>query len=85
MLNRRKTDEGDSTTSVWFNYILAILVSGGVFASDWYFDMGILDGALIGILISKVYDGLTKQNEYFFPNARSSKSIDKRGETDETS
>ena len=72
MFAKRQTDEQDSTTSVWGNYIIAVLVSLGVFITDWVFDKGILDGALIGVLITKVYDGLTKQNDYFFPTSRGS-------------
>ena len=67
---RRETDEEDSTSAVWLNYIVAIAATAGVFAVDLFTDKALLDGALIGILISKVYDGLTKMNEYFFPTNR---------------
>lgn len=77
MLNgvKRETDEKDSTTAVWWNYIMALGVTGAVFTVEILTDAGILDGALIGILISKVYDGLSKQNEYYFP-VSSRKSAD---------
>lgn len=67
----RKTDEQDSTASVWFNYFVAILVTGGIFAVDIFTSKGILDGTLIGMLITKVWDGISKQNDYFFPSRRS--------------
>ena len=66
----RDSDDEDSTFSVWGNYIMAFLVTGGIFAVDIFTDKGILDGALIGVLISKVWDGISKQNEYFFPSKR---------------
>ena len=68
----RESDDEDSTVSVWGNYIMALLVTGGIFAVDILTDKGILDGALIGVLISKVWDGISKQNEYFFPSKRPS-------------
>lgn len=72
MLNKdyRNSDDEDSTISVWGNYLMALLVTGGIFAVDIFTDKGILDGALIGVLISKVWDGISKQNEYFFPSKR---------------
>ena len=66
----RITDEQDSTTSVWANYLSAALVTGGVFAVEILTDKGWLDGALIGMLFTKVFDGISKQNDYFFPNRR---------------
>lgn len=69
----RKTDEQDSTTSVKLNYFMAFLVTAGIFAADILTDKGILDGTLIGILITKVWDGISKQNDYFFPGGRANK------------
>lgn len=75
MALKRKTDEQDSTTAVWWNYGMAVFVTGGIFLVDIFVDKGLLDGAMIGILISKVYDGITKQNDYYFPTtSRNSKS-----------
>lgn len=82
---QRKTDEQDSTVSVWGNYFTAILVTGGVFAVEIFLNRGWLDGALIGVLITKIYDGISKQNEYFFPNKRDSTpkhTPQTQGETD---
>ena len=76
---RRETDEEDSTHAVWLNYAVAILATAGVFAVDLFTDKKLLDGALIGILISKVYDGLTKMNEYFFPTNRGGTKRDNEG------
>ena len=73
MVLKRKSDDKDSTSAVWFNYAMAFFVTGGIFAVDIIVDKGILDGALIGVLISKVYDGITKQNDYYFPTARNPK------------
>lgn len=74
----RKTDEQDSTVSVWGNYIMAALVTGGVIALDIFTNKGLFDGSLIGMVIIKVWDGVTKQNDYFFPSRRENKK-----ETDE--
>ncbi len=71
---KRESDEKDSTTAVWWNYVLAVLVTGGIFAVEIFFDKGILDGTLIGMLIIKVYDALNLQNAYFFPSQRSPKN-----------
>ena len=70
---RRQSDEQDSTNALWLNYTQAILVTAGVFITDWVFEKGILDGALIGVMLSKVFDAISKQNEYFFPNERGPK------------
>ena len=77
----RVSDDKDSTTSTWWNYILAVFVTGGIFAVEIFFDKGILDGTLIGMLIIKVYDALDKQNSYFFPTQRSPKRDNPNGET----
>ena len=74
----RDSDEKDSTVSVWGNYLMAFLVTAGVFAVDVFTEKGLLDGALIGIIISKVWDGVTKQNDYFFPTRRSGGSTEKK-------
>ena len=70
---KRESDEKDSTTSTWLNYLMAVLVTAGIFAADIIFDKGILDGALIGMLITKVFDALHLQNAYFFPSQRTPK------------
>ena len=70
----RESDEEDSTYAVWLNYGIAFTVTVGIFLVDIFVDKGILDGSLIGMLIVKVFDGLTKQNEYFFPTNRGGKS-----------
>ena len=63
----RETDEQDSTTSVWANYLLAAGVIAGLIALDIYTDTGYLDGTIIGMILMKALDGLTKMNDYFFP------------------
>ncbi len=63
----RETDEKDSTTSVWANYILAAAVIVGLIILDIKTDKGILDGSIIGMIVLKALDGLTKMNDYFFP------------------
>lgn len=73
MLFKRKSDDKDSSIAVVLNYIGAFLIALGVFLTDWVFDKGILDGALIGVLISKAFDWITKMNEYYFPTNRGSK------------
>lgn len=70
---KRKSDEGDSTISVVMNYLMVLGVIGGVFAIEILFNKGILDGTLIGVLIAKIFDGLDKQNNYFFPSSRNPK------------
>lgn len=66
----RITDEKDSTTSVWMNYLLASGVIGALIALDFYTDKGYLDGTIIGMILMKALDGLTKMNDYFFPGRR---------------
>ena len=62
---------------------MAVFVTGGIFAVDLLTEKGLLDGAMIGILISKVYDGITKQNDYYFPTtSRNSKSAETEPETE---
>lgn len=63
----RETDEQDSTTSVWWNYCLATAVIGGLIALDILTDKGYLDGTIIGMILMKALDGLTKMNDYYFP------------------
>ena len=77
----RETDEQDSTISVYFNYIMALVVTTAIFVVEYFTDKGWVDGVLIGVLISKVFDGVTKQNEYFFPTRRSAPPKP-NGETD---
>ena len=63
----RETDEKDSTTSVWWNYLLAAGVIGGLIALDIFTEKGYLDGTIIGMILMKALDGLTKMNDYYFP------------------
>ncbi len=63
----RESDEQDSTVSVWGNYLMAFATTAGLFALDIFTDKGILDGTLIGMIIIKVWDGISKQNDYYFP------------------
>ena len=72
-MQRRKTDEGDSTVSVWANYILAAGVIAGLIMLDIYTDKGLLDGTIIGMILMKALDSLTKMNDYFFPTQRNPK------------
>ena len=66
--NGRETDEKDSTTSVWWNYFLAAGVIAGLIAVDLLTEKGkYLDGTIIGMILMKALDGLTKMNDYFFP------------------
>lgn len=76
---RRQSDEQDSTTSTWLNYTMATLVIVGIFVVEIIWDKGILDGTLIGILISNVFDALKMQNAYFFPSQRPPKHGDDNG------
>lgn len=66
----RETDEQDSTWALVGNYVMALLVTGGLIALDFLTDKGIWDGTLIGMVIIKVWDGVTKQNDYLFPSRR---------------
>ena len=78
----RESDEQDSTTSVWWNYINALLITGGLIAIDIFTDKGLIDGALIGMIVMKAWDGITKQNDYFFPSRRQpSENGGKNGQT----
>ena len=70
---KRPSDDHDSTISVYLNYFVATLVTIGIFVVDIFTDKGLLDGALIGVLITKVFDSISKQNEYFFPSKRHEK------------
>lgn len=79
---KRESDDKDSTTSTWWNYLMALFVTGGIFAADIFFQKGLLDGALIGMLITKVFDAINLQNAYFFPSQRSPKN-NNGGQTDE--
>lgn len=63
----RETDEKDSTTSVWWNYFLAAGVIGSLIAVDILTEKNFLDGTIIGMILMKALDGLTKMNDYFFP------------------
>ena len=63
----RASDDYDSTVSVWLNYLLAAIVIAGLITLDIMTDKGILDGSLIGMIVLKALDGLTKMNDYFFP------------------
>lgn len=63
----RETDEKDSTTSVWWNYFLAAGVIIGLILLDIMTNKGYLDGTIIGMILMKALDGLTKMNDYFFP------------------
>lgn len=72
-VERRESDEHDSTLSVWANYILAGLVLAGLFVLDYFTDKAFLDGTVVGMIIMKSLDSLTKMNDYFFPS-RGSKS-----------
>ena len=63
----RETDEKDSTTSVWWNYFLAAGVIGGLIVLDVFTEKGYLDGTIIGMILMKALDGLTKMNDYYFP------------------
>ena len=65
--NGRETDEQDSTTSVWANYILAAAVIAGLIILDIKTNKGYIDGTIIGMILMKALDGLTKMNDYFFP------------------
>lgn len=75
MALQRESDEHDSTLSVWANYILAGLVLAGLFVLDYFTDKGFLDGTVVGMIIMKSLDSLTKMNDYFFPS-RGAKSND---------
>lgn len=76
-MQRRKTDEQDSTISIYGNYLMALLVTAAVFVVEILWNRGWLDGALLGVLISKIFDGVSKQNEYFFPTRRSTTHTEK--------
>ena len=76
----RETDEKDSTTSVWWNYFLATAVIVGLIVLDILTEKGILNGSLIGMIVMKALDGLTKMNDYFFPG-RSKSAPDANGGT----
>ena len=67
----RESDEQDSTTSVWANYLLAAGVIVGLIILDIKTEKGYLDGTIIGMILMKALDGLTKMNDYFFPGRRS--------------
>ncbi|MDE0323120.1 MAG: hypothetical protein OXN27_04295 [Candidatus Poribacteria bacterium] len=67
---RRRTDEQDSTTSVWGNYIFAGLVTLGILVVEFYTEKGWIDGVLVGVILTKCYDWITAQNAYFFPTRR---------------
>ena len=66
----RESDEQDSTTSVWANYLLAAGVIVGLIILDIKTEKGYLDGTIIGMILMKALDGLTKMNDYFFPGRR---------------
>lgn len=66
MATHRQSDDTDSTISAICNYAMAALVTGGIIAIDIFTDKGILDGSLIGMVVIKAWDGVTKQNDYFF-------------------
>lgn len=66
----RESDEQDSTVSVWLNYFLAAGVIAGLIALDIYTEKELMDGTIIGMILMKALDGLTKMNDYFFPGRR---------------
>lgn len=72
----RETDEKDSTTSVWWNYILATGAIAGLITLDIMTNKNILDGTIIGMILMKVLDGLTSMNAYFFPGRNKSPASD---------
>lgn len=87
MFGRRKTDESDSTIALVLNYVLASGVLFAIFyaAAKGWNDSTLLDGVIVGIMLSKSFDWVTKSNEYFFPTSRAPKQTNNDGETDETS
>lgn len=76
----RESDEQDSTVSVWGNYIMAFCATGGLIALDIFTDKGILDGTIIGMIIIKVWDGISKMNDYYFPGRRTTNPSSGNGE-----
>ena len=75
----RASDEQDSTTSVWWNYFLAAGVIGGLITLDILTNKSILDGTIIGMILMKALDGLTKMNDYFFPGRRTTNPTNTNG------
>lgn len=75
----RESDEHDSTVSVWWNYLLAAGVIGGLMTLDVYTQKELLDGTIIGMILMKALDGLTKMNDYFFPGRRTTSPIRENG------
>ena len=64
----REPDENHPTFSVWANYLLACAVIGGLFWLDVATKKELLDGTIIGMILMKALDSLTKMNDYFFPS-----------------
>lgn len=83
--NKRKSDEVDSTIALCLNYLLAggVVIAIMVAAGMGWDQSTILDGVIIGIMLSKSFDWVTKSNEYFFPTNRAAKSVTNNGETNE--
>ena len=75
----RESDEQDSTVSVWANYFLAAGVIIGLIVLDIYTQKGYLDGTIIGMILMKALDGLTKMNDYFFPGRSRTNSPPQNG------
>ena len=70
----RTSDEQDSTTALWGNYILTALVLTLLFVTDWYFENDILSETLVGILVGAPIGWIAAMNGYFFPSARNGKN-----------
>ena len=66
----RQTDEQDSTTALWCNYLLAGFILGLLFVTDWYFENKILSETLVGILVGAPIGWIAAMNAYYFPSAR---------------
>lgn len=76
----RESDEQDSTTSVWANYLLAAAVIAGLIVLDIMTDKGYIDGTIIGMILMKALDGLTKMNDYFFPGRSRNAPVPQNGQ-----
>lgn len=69
----RKTDEFDSTVTNIGIFVYAVLLTGALFVSDWFFQKAYLTPTLVGILIGAPLGWIGSSVNYFFQRKQDQK------------
>lgn len=69
----RKTDEQDSTETNRGIFVFGILLTGALFAGDFWFDKTYLTPTLVGILIGAPLGWIGSSVNYFFQRKQDKK------------